>query len=342
MMRALVLILAIAPANADPAAAPDDWTCAIDGSAAATDALNAAIYAWAASKRCGKGSQLAKLTSGKLDKQLACTIDISETLTSVNSMINTILGAVNECGALNTAFPACGLAVSAFTQAAADLTAQVTSSAKDCDALVKPASDEEDAFNPQSTPLGDCVVDISDSLSNAFQASHAFKNVANGQRDDGCTKDICEGTVLNVIDGIAGLGGAISAATNDCSTFATGAAVGKADGQGNGKAGCVGDLLGAVSALGAIGAAGNDMAQACTQATASAKRLYEERSQVEASGPSKAALMAALPMFAVVSLIVGFVGGSRFSRYRSEKNAATDMEAYGDVRTQHILVSDVE
>jgi len=310
-MRALLLIVAIAPAIAG------DMTCALDGSAAGTDALQAGVFAWAATNRCGKAD-------GK-NGQIRCAVDVTAALASVNSMINTILGAANDCGALHTANPECGLAVGAFTAAVTGFSSKVTADISDCN---KPKLETEGA--PQNTDLGKCIIDLSGSVGAIFGSAHAFKNA----KEDGCDDQAtCAGNVLNVMSGIGNLGSAISASASDCKAAHAPKGTPPAA-KGNAEAKCDADYLGTIAALSDIGAAAAGLSTSCA---VSASRLYEvERSQVTSSGPSKAVLIAALPIFAVVSLIVGFVGGSRFTKYRSE-NTATDMENPRSVH--HMLIS---
>ena len=155
MMRTLLVAVAIASASAD------DMECALDGSAASSDAINAGIFAWAATERCGhKGTDI------------NCAIDIVSALQGVHSMINTILSATNSCGGLHTENAECGLAVSDFTASIEGFGATVASTTMDCTGH----SPGQGALD-QPTDLGNCVGDLSGSVAGIFGAADAFKKV---------------------------------------------------------------------------------------------------------------------------------------------------------------------
>ena len=94
-------------------AAQDQAQCAVDGATAMNDLTNAAMFTWAASKRCGDAAE----------SQVKCEIDITSAAQGATNMIATIVGAVAECGAISTASAECAAAVTGLTSAAAGLAA---------------------------------------------------------------------------------------------------------------------------------------------------------------------------------------------------------------------------
>merc|ERR550537_268348 len=105
------LLLSLVGLVASPSSV-EQAQCAVDSGEAVSDATDAAMFIWAASKRCGK-----------VGMDVKCEIDASASVKSVNSMINVILKAVNKCDGLHTANKACALKASGLTEHTAALSA---------------------------------------------------------------------------------------------------------------------------------------------------------------------------------------------------------------------------
>jgi hypothetical protein len=283
-----------APAPPPPV---DKAQCAVDGVAAIDDLSDAAMFAWAASKRCGdpKGSKV------------ECEIDIASAAQSASQMIGTIAGAVSGCGAVN-ADADCAAAVTDLTGAAAGLAAASGGIANSCPSAVPAA--RRLGETDQLTNMGNCVFDAKDSVRGLFEASKSMSEAAN------CKNAQCDSNaVVSVMSALAGMGSSLAASVSDCSSV---------NGAGSDQADCASAVLALVQGLNDVAAAGKALKAGCS---AGAARLYVEDKQhkddetATRSSPLVLALAAALPMAAALSFAAG-----RRSRASYKALAATDEE----------------
>jgi len=273
-------------------AAQDQAQCAVDGATAVNDLSNAAMFIWAASKRCGNPA----------DSQLKCEIDITSAAQGATNMIATIVGAVAECGAITSESAECAAAVTGLTSAAAGLAAASGGIVDSCPNNLKIPNGLPDDGTAQPTTLGLCIIDAKGAMGSLFSASKYMSQAANCKENGGCTN-----TALNIISALADMGSNLAASVNDCTSY---------KGDGNAKAGCAASGLALVSSLNGVAQAGEAMKGACN---AGASRLYQNRAVATSSSSLTLALAAFLPIAAVLSFVVG-------RRTRSRNQPERDVE----------------
>merc|ERR1712166_397692 len=226
--------------------------------------------------------------------------DIAESISSVNSMINTIIRSVESCGTLSTEHDKCAMAVSELTAASAGLAGDVGGVYDDCPKLL-PAAGGRCLEHPLSTRLGNCIMDAKQAVTTLFSAAHAFSHIHKDCETAGAK---CENNALSLVAGLADLGAFLAGAVNTCMV------------NPNAKAACAEQSLTLVGQLHAISEAGLKVSGECK--VAEADRLYLENGAKAATSNSvPLALAALLPISAVLS----FVAGSRFAKYRSQQGA---------------------
>jgi len=275
-------------------AAQDQAQCAVDGATAVNDLSNAAMFTWAASKRCGNAAE----------SQLKCEIDIASAVQGATNMIATIVGAVANCGSISTASAECAAAVTGLTSAAAGLAAASGGIVDACpNSLNLPAGSWKG--NGQTTNLGWCIIDSKGAMTSLFSASKYLSQAADCKENGDCSD-----TAVNIISALADMGSNLAASVNDCNSV---------KGGGNANAGCASAGLALVSALTGIAQAGEAMKGACT---AGASRLYQNRKVATGSSSLTIALAAFLPIAAVLSFVVG-----RRTRSRPEPERNVELTA---------------
>lgn len=276
--------------------------CALDGAVAVANVADAAVYLWAAVKRCGD--------KPPMGDQIKCALDVTSALQSVNDMVTTIVAAANDCGAVHTENYDCGMAVGSLTSASAGLGAAISAIVDDCTNRKAPS-----ARVPQDrmTNSGKCFIDAKDTATNLFKASNAIAKVTPTCKagESGCTHN-----TLNLMVFLSSMGGALASSVNDCEAFAgTG---------GDANAACSGDVLNAVAALNSIADAGVSIHEKCQ---VSAKRLYEVEHAAKDDDTTTIVLNFSngmfLPMaFVPIALLIGYVGGRRMGKTRPARAAS--------------------
>jgi len=278
--------------------------CATDGAKAVDQATDAAIYIWAATKRCGgsyPGSPKVK------DEKVKCAMDITSSITAVGNVANIIAAALDECGIIKTTDKGCGLLAGQLTTAIAALASDTAGMLDAC----KPnkfeghAADNLAAIKLNSdTDLGMCLIDAKGSLASMFAAIGSLKKLQKGD---------VEHNALETVSALASLGQGVAAAVNDCSAF---------KGKGNQNAVCASRTLGAVAELHRIADLAESMASTCK---ASASRLYLENSiHGRTLGViTKNSMSLTLAAFLPVAAVLGFVFGRRFSKAGANRDFET-------------------
>jgi len=284
MAKMLVAMLSLAVLGA-----ANDVECAGDGVKAVDQATDAAIYIWAATKRCGNPK----------DEKVKCAMDITSSMTAVGNVANIIVGALDECGVIKTANKGCGLLAGQLITSIAALAGDSAGMLDAC----KPnkfeghAADNLAAIKLNSdTDLGKCIIDAKDSLASMFDAIASLKKLQKGDKTH---------NTLQTISALASLGQAVAAAVNDCSAFK--------GGKGNQNAACASRTLGGVSELHRIADLAESMASTCK---ASASRLYLENGK-NTGAITKNSMSLTLAAFLPVAAVLGFVFGRRFSKARA-------------------------
>merc|ERR1719440_649933 len=152
--------------------------CLVDSGEAVSDAMDASLFLWAATKRCGK-----------VGYETKCTVDVSSAVKATNSMINVILKAVDKCDGLNTVNKECGLQASKLTENTAGLTAAVTNVYQKCPEAGKIAGA---AMGPIASPVM-CTVDLKNTAKGLFAAIKAINKNKDKCKEKGLK---CDSNIL--------------------------------------------------------------------------------------------------------------------------------------------------
>jgi len=176
----------------------EQGACIVNGGAAVSDAVDSALFIWAASKRCGKKGEMIK-----------CEVDVSSSIKSINAMINVIVRTVDQCGALNTPRKKCGLAAGKLTQHSAGLTAQLGMLSQKC---FTQDGNKGSGFKGVAAPVM-CTIDLKDMAKNLFDSTNRFQtlkpNCEKGQME-------CAQNGLRAAGALAGLGQYLAGASGQC------------------------------------------------------------------------------------------------------------------------------
>jgi hypothetical protein len=255
--------------------------CALDGAGAADDALNAAVFIFAATQRC-KGD-----TATSAD-QVKCTVDITSTIAAVSKMATTIASAVENCDTIKDENADCGLAAADFVSATSLLTAKAAGSTRACSHLPP--------FTPLNTALGNCAIDVSGTVHGIFNSA----NVLKGVKKDCDDERQCAINALSVMSALSAMGGAISGSVNDCSVAD--------DHDANVDAGCAGAVLGGFAALNDVARTAMIVSDKCAVADS---RLFAMQGSVTQSGAN----WFVVALLSISALFIGFAGGLRIKRH---------------------------
>jgi hypothetical protein len=279
-------------------AASSDTDCAVDGAKAVDQATDAAIFIWAATKRCGNPKH----------EKVKCAMDITSAATAAGNMANVIVAALDDCDVIKTDNKDCGMLAGELTTAVAGLASMTAGMIDGCHNNKFDGNDDnaKDAIVDRGilrrdTDLGECIVDAKDSLSSIFDAVKSLKNLEEGET---------EHNALNTVSALASLGRAVAGAVDDCSAFATG--------KGNQNALCASRTLGAVQELHSIADLAESMAATC-EASASASRLYLQNGK-NTGAITQNSMSLTLAAFLPVAAVLGFVFGRRFGKARANRD----------------------
>jgi len=277
MMRVAVLLASTLLTTASGA-------CVLDSSGAVSNAIDSALYIWAATKRC------AAPVVGHAP--IKCEQDVASSVKAVTATAGAIAGMMNSCGAIDEANSKCGLAVNGLVSATAGLAAAGGKITQFC---IK--KDYEDPEPDLKTVLGKCTIQSGGSINSIFDAKNTIGRLQKGCDDSGSKK--CAVNVLDVVSVVADLGAHLSGAAAFCQQYANpGAQVGAEK--------CTNGVLEAIADLSNVARIAMGVEKACsTEAT----RLYlEGNGEAATSSPSAtitSALLAALPITAVLGVIAG-------------------------------------
>jgi hypothetical protein len=259
--------------------------CLVDGMGAVDDALDAAMFMWAAIDRCGKASE-----------EIKCSVGILSSVQSITGMTNVILKALNKCGDFTNADAKCTIAGMRLTKASAGVGATAANVAQHCETPNATNAGAASAIANGNWPQQDpaqCIVDMKDTLKNLFKAiSHLLKT--NNKCQQGAQH--CAANAMAVAGALSGMGGYLAGAVGHCS-------------KPNTVSGsiCSEASLQLVEDLTKIGEAGVQLHEHCGLA---ATRLYSEiqdnKVQSKSGFSSTNIILAA---FVPVTAIASFVGG---------------------------------
>lgn len=196
-MRSFVWLSVLGLAAAGPSMV-EQGHCLVDSGEAVSDATDAALFVWAASKRCGNAGQ-----------EVKCEIDVSSAVKAANSMINVILKAVDKCHDLHTANKKMGMQVGQMTEHIAALSAAAGQVYQKCPAVAQPNAGGLQAL---ASPVM-CTIDLKNTAKGLFKATKKLTETHHeckkGQED-------CASNVLNVVGALAGMGQFLAGSVGQC------------------------------------------------------------------------------------------------------------------------------
>jgi hypothetical protein len=278
----------------------------VDSGEAVSDAMDAALFIWAAAKRCGKTNM-----------ELKCAIDITAAVKSVNSIVNVLLHTLDKCDALHGAHKACGMQASKLTEQTAGLGQAAEMVAQKC---------EKNAVVAPST--GTAAVMCTLSLKNT--GKHLFKTISALQKASsacsGGDHEKCSANILEIVASFAAVGEYVAATVGQCQR-ASGALASRTK-----EELCAGAVQGLVHFTAKAAEAGVNLKGACgpkitvgiEQAEQPGTVVIEEGTRLYAQDGVKVAGIPAanfvLAAFLPVTAIVGFVGG----RFYAGRRACTE------------------
>lgn len=305
MMRSLILLSLLAPSAAGNvtaatgAAAGSCLTSAKEkGMLAGNDLLDAAVYSFAASKRCVSQGQ-----------EVKCEVDVSEAMHSTLSLINNVLKLLNDCDLLHTYNKDCGIAASELVETVAGLAAGVGRTIQHCPQ--GPPDDPNDSTFPVEY-VAKCTVYVKDAATSIFKAISAIMAITACDADSAKCKGTKAQNALLVAQVLAGLGSYLSGSVGYCAKVVSDLT--GVESKINSKAAlCAEGVNDVVKFSAMLARDGIDLSKKCYDTKPA--RLYKETQGVafEASASPNLLLMACLPVTAILS----FLGGRMASKHRS-------------------------
>jgi len=301
MMRSICFLSILVAASGELTNA-EKGQCLVDSGEAVSDAMDAALFIWAAAKRCGKANL-----------ELKCAIDITAAVKSVNSMVNVLLHTLDKCDALHGANKACGMQASKLTEYTAGLGQAAETVAQKC---------EKNAVVAPST--GTAAVMCTLSLKNT--AKHLFKTISALRKStSACSTgdhEACTANILEIVASFAAVGEYIAGTVGQCQR-ASGALASRTK-----EELCAGAVQGLVHFTAKAAEAGVNLKGACsgpkitvgieqaqtTVGIEEAARLYEQDGVKVAGVPVANVVLGA---FLPVTAIVGFIGGRVYATRRA-------------------------
>jgi hypothetical protein len=306
-MRAIVFLSAIALASAVEPRLEQQGNCLVDSAEAISDLMDSSMFIWASVARCGHKGELIK-----------CEINVASAMRSVNSMINVILKALDQCGDLQTAHKQCGLAASTLTKATAGLTAASGGIVQKC----FDGKAHGNNWNHQEPAM--CVVDIKNTAKSLFKVIKAFLKLKDNCND----KDsrACASNSLKIVAAFAGMGEYLAGAIGQCSP------------NGMKHARCAQESQRLTQEMLKVAQTGLDLSKACEEVpepaapvitTPGVQLLAPARLYAKDNGPKGQAASALstnflLAAFLPVTAIVSFVGGRFYANRGSSMEQARD------------------
>lgn len=175
--------------------------CVIDSASAVSDAMDATLFIWAASKRCG--------VSGEEGK---CTVDVTSAVSSVNAVVNVILKVLDECHSLKVEHKECFIAASELSKNTAALAAASGDIASKC-----PAKDAHHSGHKMHVaPKILCTMNMKNTIQNLFKGIQAVKNLKEGCEETGHHKKKCAVESIEVAAAFIGMGEYMVGAVGEC------------------------------------------------------------------------------------------------------------------------------
>jgi len=291
--------------------------CLVDSGEAVSDAMDAALFIWAAAKRCGKANL-----------ELKCAIDITAAVKSVNSMVNVLLRTLDKCDALHGANKACGMQASKLTEYTAGLGQAAEMVAQKCPstAVVAPST---------GTAAVMCTLSLKNTGKHIFKAISAIQKAS--PKCASGNGEACAANALEIIASFAAMGEYLAGTVGQCQR-ASGALKSRTQ-----EELCAGAVQGLVHHTSKVAESGINLKRACsatgtvgiieqTQPGAvvisskrggkgapingalNGTRLYSEDGEKVAGVPVVNFVLGA---FLPITAIVGFVGGRFYAGRRA-------------------------
>jgi len=313
-MRSFIAFAVLGLASAD-LTSHEIASCMVDGGEAVDDAADAALFIWAAYKRCGR-SQM----------EVKCTVDIASATESVNSMVNVMLKALKKCHVLDAS--ECGMAAGKLTRAVAGLTAGGADIIQKCPKVFNHTVPT--ATLPSfKTSQALCLVDVKDTAKALMKVTKEFMQVSkNCAKED---KHACAANALRIIGGFAAIGEFVTGAIGHCTkaNATTGNHVNALCAQAVGQithhtakvAAASVDLSAKCVAPAPAPSAGN-LNGGIVIVENQVNRLYEKGGKSRITASSTNIVLAA---FLPVTAIVAFVGGRYYANRRIEFEQARSL-----------------
>jgi lipocalin len=270
--------------------------CVVEGGEAISDAMDAAVYIWAATKRCGK-SQL----------EIQCAVDITSAVQSVGSMITVLAKTLNKCGVIRAS--GCGVASLELTKNMAGLGAAASDLVQKCPTawhrdITKITAGLGSASISHSPAF--CLVNVKNMGKSIAKLTKEFMHVnSNCQKGD---KRACSTNVLRLAGGFAAIGEYLAGAIGQCTENSAHDAT----------ASCTRASASLVQYAAKVAANGVDLTQMCGMQGSYTSRLYEQNINgangfnAQGTGTVPVVLMVLLP----ITAILGFFGGRIFANRR--------------------------
>jgi len=301
-MRCLVLLTLLGFTAGEPTMA-EKGQCLVDSGEAVSDAMDAALFIWAAAKRCGKANL-----------ELKCAIDITAAVKSVNSMVNVLLHTLDKCDALHGANKACGMQASKLTEYTAGLGQAAEMVAQKCPstAVVAPST---------GTAAVMCTLSLKNTGKHIFKAISAIQKAS--PKCASGNGEACAANALEIIASFAAMGEYLAGTVGQCQR-ATGALASRTK-----EELCAGAVQGLVHHTAKAAEAGINLKRACSatgtvgiiEQTQPGAVVIEEGTRLYVQDGVKVAGVPVanfvLGAFLPVTAIVGFVGGRFYAGRRA-------------------------
>jgi len=196
-MRAVVFLSVLGLAAAGGLSAEKQGSCLVDGAEAVSDLMDGAMFVWASIARCGHTGEAIK-----------CEVAVASAISSVNSMINVILKAVDKCHGLKTEHKKCGMAASSLSKGIAGLAAAAGGIIQKCPGLSGNAGNGSHGNNFAHADAVMCTVNLKSTAKSLFKAIKALLHLKKSKHD--------VDNSLKIVGAFAGLGQYLSGALGHC------------------------------------------------------------------------------------------------------------------------------
>jgi len=271
--------------------------CALEGMEAVDDLLDAAIYVWASTERCGSA-----------DETVRCEVDVASAAESVQKVVNVMLKALDKCDVVEAD---CARASLDLTTSVSGLAAASGGIIAECPNKFQPAEGEtarttlEEVKTDKATEKhgefarkGHCIVDVKHSLKAIFKTIKTLMKIDKKQSDKNAIK---------VVAAFAGLGEYLAGVVGHCTDFA------------NVKAKCASQSARLIKQFTEVAEGGRGLAKDCELSESRLYALENDEDETELSeGSSSSFVTLGLAAMLPLAAVLGFVGGSRVSKGRSQ------------------------